>query len=62
LVTTDQAKWWPSSRQTLVKHLTRPGRHRATTIVGHAPLFVIGVDTHARTHMLAVLACISAIQ
>jgi len=32
------------------------------TIVGHAHSFVIGVDTHVLTHMLAVLACTSTIQ
>jgi hypothetical protein len=31
-------------------------------IVAHAHSFVIGVDTHARTHMLAIPACTSTIQ
>jgi len=49
-------------RKTLVKAPDPTRRRQETTIVGHAPLFVIGVDPHARTHMLAVLACTSAIQ
>ena len=30
------------------------------TIVAHHHPFVIGVDTHARTHALAILACPTA--
>jgi hypothetical protein len=32
------------------------------TIGAHAYSFVIGVDTHARTHMLVVPACTPTIQ